>query len=32
MTKAYVNRPQAARLLERVLWPVDRYFNRLFGA
>lgn len=32
MTKEYVNRPAAARLLEWVLWPVDRLFNRLYGS
>jgi NAD-dependent dihydropyrimidine dehydrogenase PreA subunit/coenzyme F420-reducing hydrogenase delta subunit len=32
MTRAYVNRPRAARLLERVLWPLDRFFDRLYGS
>jgi ferredoxin len=32
MTKAYVNRPRAAGLLERMFWPLDRVFDRLYGS
>ncbi len=32
MTREYVNRPRAAALLERLLWPLDRVANRLYGS
>jgi ferredoxin len=32
MTQEYVNRPALARPLERLLWPIDRLFNRVYGS